>query len=158
MALRLVHLEDDPNDRALVADVLRCDGLICSVASASSREAFEAALADPPLIQRSQRCGLRETTRRGAERLADCGTPCHHSPWSAVTDHCRSALHSASRVPDAHLPSCQGVASRSPPRSSRLVSWGEAPCSPSGGERERVRVRTAGGSEAVGAPARFRSR
>src|SRR5687768_15208101 len=48
MALRLVHLEDDPNDRTLVADVLRGNGIVCTVASAASREAFEAALADPP--------------------------------------------------------------------------------------------------------------
>ena len=48
MALRLIHLEDDPNDRALVADVLRANGIVCTVVAAASREAFEAALAEPP--------------------------------------------------------------------------------------------------------------
>ncbi len=48
MALRLVHLEDDPIDRELVADALRSDGIVCSVVSAFSRETFEAALAEPP--------------------------------------------------------------------------------------------------------------
>ncbi|MBI4264645.1 MAG: response regulator [Acidobacteria bacterium] len=48
MPLRLVHLEDDPSDRTLVADVLRRDGLECAIAAVASRGAFEDALAECP--------------------------------------------------------------------------------------------------------------
>ena len=48
MPRRFVHLEDDRNDRDLVADVLRADGILCTIAAVDSRDAFERALADPP--------------------------------------------------------------------------------------------------------------
>ena len=43
-ALRVLHLEDDPHDRELVAATLRQDGLACAMYAVSTREAFEAAL------------------------------------------------------------------------------------------------------------------
>lgn len=42
--LRILHLEDDPHDRDLVASTLRQEGLCCAVVGVSTREAFEAAL------------------------------------------------------------------------------------------------------------------
>lgn len=48
MVLRLVHLEDDLNDRELVAATLRGDGIVCTVTTAASRTEFEAALAERP--------------------------------------------------------------------------------------------------------------
>jgi signal transduction histidine kinase len=46
--LRLIHLEDDLNDRELVAGALRADGILCSLTSVEGKEAFEAALEDRP--------------------------------------------------------------------------------------------------------------
>lgn len=43
--IRLLHLEDDPRDAALLRDQLECDGLACDIQTASDGEAFEAALA-----------------------------------------------------------------------------------------------------------------
>ena len=48
MRLRLLHLEDDPNDRELVADTLRADGIECVITPVASRTEFERALASPP--------------------------------------------------------------------------------------------------------------
>jgi signal transduction histidine kinase len=49
MRVRVVHLEDDPVDRELVARTLRAEGLDCTVVGAEGREDFERALAtDPP--------------------------------------------------------------------------------------------------------------
>jgi signal transduction histidine kinase len=44
MVLRVLHLEDDPRDRELVADTLRAAGLDCAISPADSQEAFERAL------------------------------------------------------------------------------------------------------------------
>jgi signal transduction histidine kinase len=46
--LRIVHLEDDPLDRELVAHALRGDGVDCLIVPAGTRAAFEAALAERP--------------------------------------------------------------------------------------------------------------
>jgi signal transduction histidine kinase len=48
MALRVVHLEDDPNDRELVAETLRAEYPDCAIVAVQTREAFELALAEPP--------------------------------------------------------------------------------------------------------------
>ena len=48
MALRLLHLEDDTFDRELIANVLRGDGIVCTIEAVASRDAFVAALATPP--------------------------------------------------------------------------------------------------------------
>lgn len=48
MVLRIVHLEDDPFDRELVAHSLRADGIDCQIVTADTRAAFESALADRP--------------------------------------------------------------------------------------------------------------
>ena len=48
MRVRLVHLEDDEDDRELVARTLRSEGIDCAVVEAESREDFERALADQP--------------------------------------------------------------------------------------------------------------
>jgi signal transduction histidine kinase len=45
-SLRILHLEDDPADRQLVADTLRRDGLDCKFTYAQTRKEFEAALRD----------------------------------------------------------------------------------------------------------------
>jgi len=45
--LRLLHLEDEPNDAELVAARLRADGLVCEIAVVDSRQQFEAALERP---------------------------------------------------------------------------------------------------------------
>ncbi len=42
--LRILHLEDDPQDRDLVAATLRQEGISCAVVGVSTRQAFEAAL------------------------------------------------------------------------------------------------------------------
>ncbi len=42
--LRILHLEDDPNDRELVHETLRSEGLSCILIAVSSRAEFEAAL------------------------------------------------------------------------------------------------------------------
>jgi len=42
--LRILHVEDDPRDRELVAATLTDDGLSCSVTAVATRAAFEAAL------------------------------------------------------------------------------------------------------------------
>jgi signal transduction histidine kinase len=44
--LRILHLEDDPADRELVAATLASDGLRCDITPAESRAEFEAALRD----------------------------------------------------------------------------------------------------------------
>jgi signal transduction histidine kinase len=46
--LRIVHLEDDPLDRVLVAHALRSDSVDCVIVPAGTREAFEHALAECP--------------------------------------------------------------------------------------------------------------
>ena len=48
MALRIVHLEDDPFDRELIEHALRADGLDCLIVAAPTRQTFEAALAEQP--------------------------------------------------------------------------------------------------------------
>lgn len=48
MALRFVHLEDDPNDRDLVADALRAEAIECAIVAVDSRDGFERALAERP--------------------------------------------------------------------------------------------------------------
>jgi PAS domain S-box-containing protein len=48
MALRLLHLEDDPNDRELVAEMLRADGVQCVITPVASRSEFVRELADVP--------------------------------------------------------------------------------------------------------------
>jgi len=45
MALRVLHLEDDPYDRELVADTLRAARLDCAITAVALREEFETALA-----------------------------------------------------------------------------------------------------------------
>jgi PAS domain S-box-containing protein len=42
--LRILHVEDDPNDRELVATTLRLEGLSCEVVPATTRAEFEAAI------------------------------------------------------------------------------------------------------------------
>ena len=42
--LRILHLEDDPTDVALVAETLRADHVACSIVNVQTRAAFEAAL------------------------------------------------------------------------------------------------------------------
>jgi PAS domain S-box-containing protein len=44
--VRILHVEDDPHDRELVAATLSQDGLSCSVTAVSTRAAFEEALAE----------------------------------------------------------------------------------------------------------------
>ena len=44
--LRILHLEDDPADRELVAATLAADGLACDIRTAASREEFEHALGE----------------------------------------------------------------------------------------------------------------
>jgi PAS domain S-box-containing protein len=46
LALRVLHVEDDPLDRELVADALRVGGLACEITNVDSRVAFERALAE----------------------------------------------------------------------------------------------------------------
>jgi signal transduction histidine kinase len=48
MALRFVHIEDDPIDRELVANVLREEGVVCTIQAVATREALEAALTKAP--------------------------------------------------------------------------------------------------------------
>jgi len=48
MPLRIVHLEDDPLDRELVAQALHGDTIDCVIVPAATREAFEDALVDRP--------------------------------------------------------------------------------------------------------------
>ena len=48
MALRFIHLEDDPNDRDLVANALREDGIVCTIEAVATRDAFERALERTP--------------------------------------------------------------------------------------------------------------
>ena len=48
MPLRIVHLEDDPLDRELVAQALHGDTIDCVIVPAATREAFEEALVDRP--------------------------------------------------------------------------------------------------------------
>ena len=48
MTLRLLHLEDDSNDRELVAETLRADGLQCSITPVASRSEFVRELAAGP--------------------------------------------------------------------------------------------------------------
>lgn len=48
MPVRLVHLEDDEDDRELVARALRSEGIDCAVVGAQRRRGFERALDDPP--------------------------------------------------------------------------------------------------------------
>ena len=43
-ALRVLHLEDDPADAALVAETLRSEGIACDIVNVDKRDAFEAAL------------------------------------------------------------------------------------------------------------------
>ncbi|HXU12609.1 MAG TPA: response regulator, partial [Candidatus Binatia bacterium] len=52
MPLRILHLEDEPNDVELIRETLERDGLICEVDVATGREEFLAALerGDPELI------------------------------------------------------------------------------------------------------------
>src|SRR5688572_25392305 len=48
MSLRLLHLEDDANDRELVAETLRADGLQCTITPVASRTEFMRELALAP--------------------------------------------------------------------------------------------------------------
>lgn len=48
MPLRLLHLEDDANDRELVAETLRGDGLQCAITPVASRAEFVQALRPAP--------------------------------------------------------------------------------------------------------------
>jgi signal transduction histidine kinase len=48
MTLRVVHLEDDPLDRELVAATLRANGIECTLIPVNSRETFAAALGERP--------------------------------------------------------------------------------------------------------------
>ena len=48
MSLRILHLEDDANDRELVADALRSDGIACVITAVGSKQEFEEALATHP--------------------------------------------------------------------------------------------------------------
>ena len=52
MPLRILHLEDEPNDAELIRQTLARDGLICEVDVATGRDEFLAALerGDPELI------------------------------------------------------------------------------------------------------------
>ena len=42
--LRILYLEDDPNDAAIVADYLAANGVVCEVVRVETRNAFEAEL------------------------------------------------------------------------------------------------------------------
>lgn len=43
--MRILHVEDDPLDRELVAEALRAGGLVCEIVAVDSRTAFQTALA-----------------------------------------------------------------------------------------------------------------
>jgi PAS domain S-box-containing protein len=43
-SLRILHLEDDPADAALVAETLRSEGIPCQIVNVDKRDAFDAAL------------------------------------------------------------------------------------------------------------------
>ena len=48
MTLRVLHLEDDPNDRELVQATLESEQIECQLVQVASRDAFEQALAETP--------------------------------------------------------------------------------------------------------------
>jgi signal transduction histidine kinase len=48
MTLRIVHLEDDWQDRELVAQVLRANGIACTIVTIASREDFASAIGEAP--------------------------------------------------------------------------------------------------------------
>ena len=39
-SLRVLHVEDDPVDRELVAETLRSQGLMCDIVAVDTRDAF----------------------------------------------------------------------------------------------------------------------
>ena len=56
--LRILHLEDNPDDRQLVADTLRLDGFDCKLISAQTGAEFESALkGEKPDLQPTRALG-----------------------------------------------------------------------------------------------------
>ena len=48
MRLRILHVEDDRNDRELIAEMLRAESIDCDIEAVASRSAFEHGLDPPP--------------------------------------------------------------------------------------------------------------
>ena len=74
MRVRLVHLEDDPGDRVLVALTLRAEGIDCAVVEVECRDEFERALDDPPDIILSD-CSIPGFAGDEAQDLAQTRCP-----------------------------------------------------------------------------------
>ena len=81
--LRILHVEDDPNDRELVATTLRLEGLLCDVVPATTRAEFEAAIEHQTFDVILADDSLPSFDGLTAQRLASARVP--HVPFIFVS-------------------------------------------------------------------------
>src|SRR6185436_21083532 len=81
--LRIVHLEDDPNDQILVQEALRQDAVDCELTTVSTREDFVATLQQGPIDLILSDYGLPNFDGLSALALASRMVP--HTPFILVS-------------------------------------------------------------------------